>query len=244
MKVGYVISAYFGKRTSYHTQYISDKLYYVKIHLEHISKLNTTFEKIYIVCTYDDSVDKNEIWNALYELIRPYDNIILFQRDNTGGSYCSWYRALEIDNGLCDYVILEEDDYTIYDKNSVEYMLQYFIEQPDLLYLCKYWTNNPYPVNNITVPNHAAMSGGMLNNTLYQELKSNEIDFTLDYGITKHSIFNNQALFLEQYRKNGNLIMDFKDKYSALFAHTNTNVEEFGNPNGIRLFIPITNKYF
>jgi len=244
-KIGYTIAAYFGNRVNYHSQYLIDPLFYIKVQLQYISKLNTRFEKIYIICTFDDTAEKVNIMNNLYLLVSLLgDNVIVIPRENLGGSYTSWHMALDIDNGYCDYMILEEDDYTIFDVNSVDYMLEYFKIHTDLFYLCTYWTDKPYPVDGVMIPNHAAISNGMLDNKLYQELKSKGLDFRLEYNIGKECIFRNQASYLEPYRLQGIKMVDFRHEHSAIFSHSPTQETEFGNPLGAKIFVPICDNYF
>jgi hypothetical protein len=246
MKIGYIFSAYFGKRRFAHSKLQSDNLFYVKIQLEQISKLNTKLERIYIVCTFDQSVSKDNILSELYQLKRDRDDIIIVPRKNTGGSYCSWDTALKLDDGFCDYMILEEDDYTFGDPNSVIYMLEYFKETLGLFYLCQYWSTKPlkYLQMRFTIQQHAAMSGGMMNNKMYHELRRNGIEFEIEYSSDINYMTKNQMTFLEPYVRNGNHIKEYRKEYSCLFAHHTSNITEEGNKNGIPIFLPIIDKYF
>lgn len=245
-KIGYIISSYFGKRATCHPNYINDKIFYIKTQLAQISKLNIKLERIYIICTFDDSVNKPKLLSELYQLKQDRNDIILITRENLGGSYCSWDTALNLDMGFCDYIVLVEDDYTISDKTSITDMLEYFNKDSELFYLCQLWVNTPHQTKSgITVPNHAGISNGMINNKLYHELKNNGLKFQVKYEPATYNVmWENQALFLEPYRKNGNLIKDYTDKYKSTFCIAQDTETVQGNLNGTEIFIPIVKNKF
>lgn len=242
MKIGYVIAAYFGRRDNSNQKYSNDFLFYIKTHLDLINKFKLDIHKIYVVCTSDlGEATMVHATDYLQHLQNIDDRVSVINRENTGGSYCSWKAALDTDNNECDYMLLLEDDYIIASKKSIEYALEYWNEQPELLYLCQMWTDVPYQ----GIPNHAAISNGMLNNKLYNKLRTeNNINFKLEYGSDKNAMFNNQAQFLEDFRLCGSLIMDIREKYSSLFNGDKELVIEYGNPNGECIFIPIADKFF
>jgi len=242
MKIGYVIAAYFGKRDNCNDGYYHDFLFYIKTHLDLINKFKLDIHKIYVVCTSDlGEATMVHATNYLQHLQNIDDRVSVIHRENTGGSYCSWKAALDADNNECDYMLLLEDDYTIASEKSIEYALEYWEEHTDLLYLCMMWTDVPYQ----GIPNHAAISPGIINNKLYNKLRTeNNIDFTLEYGVGKDNMFKNQATFLEDFRLCGSLIMDIREKYSSLFNGDKELVIEYGNPNGECIFIPIADKFF
>ena len=244
MKIGYVISAYFGNRNVTHHNLNVDNLYYIKLQLEYIKKSAVPISNIYIICTFGDGQDNNRILSELEKFTKNDTSISIYGRENLGGSYCSWKYALDIDNNDSDYMLLLEDDYVIYDSNSINYMLEYFNSNPDLFYLCQFWNESPYncAYYNMTIPAHAALSIGMMNNKLYNRFKNEmHIDFKLAYDSGYPAMNANQASFLENYRMHGIKIMDWRDKYSAYYPHSDI---DFGQPTAPAIFQPITNKFF
>jgi UDP-galactopyranose mutase len=244
MKIGYVISAYFGNRNVMHDKLNLDNLYYIKLQLEYIKKSIVPISNVYIICTFDSNQNSNSILSQLENLTKEDETISVYSRENLGGSYCSWKFALDIDNGNSDYILLLEDDYVMYDPNSINYLLKYFYNDNDLFYLCQYWNETPYHCgyyNNI-IPAHAALSIGMINNKLYNKYKNeNGIDFKLTYESGYPAMNANQASFLENYRSNNIKIMDWRDNYSSYYPHSDI---DFGIVDGPFIFKPIINKFF
>lgn len=244
--IGYTIAAYFGERATCHPKYKDDNLFYIKTQLKQIDKLNTKIGKIYIVCTFDEIVDENKIISDLYELQNNRNDIIIITRKNLGGSYCSWNWALQIDDGNCTHMVLVEDDYTVYTPDSITHMLEYFSESPELFYLCQMWTTIPYTTKSgIILPNHAGVSNGMINNKLYHKSKSKGLSFQLKYLPASYDImWENQALFLEPYRKAEYLIKDYRDKYKSTFCNAQDVETIQGNITGTEIFVPIVKSKF
>jgi len=148
-------------------------------------------------------------------------------------------------------MVLTEDDYVIGSKNTKDNMTQYFNEYDELFMVVSLWTDKPYAVRgskeNITVPNHAAISMGIINNKLYQELRREGIDFRLRYETSNNMyqiMWENQALYLEPYRKNGNLIMDLTKKHSVPFGGDITKTIEYGVADAEPLLLPVQSKFF
>lgn len=244
MKIGYVIPAYFGDRNSNHSKLNIDNLFYIKTQLEYINKLTTNISNIYIICTFSENEDKQSILSNLIDITKNYKNIFTYTRDNLGGSYCSWKTALDIDDGDSDYIILSEDDYVIYDTNSINYMLDYFKDDNELFYLCQFWDKRPYYCSyyNQIIPEHAALSIGMINNKLYNFYKNtNNIDFKLVYETGYGAMYANQASFLENYRLNNIKITDWTNKYSSYYPHSDI---DYGMKDKPIIFYPIIDKFF
>lgn len=246
MKIGYIIPLYFGPRNYVHPKSNEDIFFYIKTQFDFIKKLKTKLDKVYVICTFYDYSQSDKIIEELRDLYKDEETVIIEKRENLGGSYCSWKYALDIDNGNLDYIFLNEDDHVLYDENGIEEMLSYFIESPELFYLCQYWTDKPYSIlhNGVlySTSNHATMSAGMLNNKLYHKLKiENNLDFKLLYEPGYNAMYVNQSMFLENYRLNNILIKDWRDKFSSYFPHSDM---DFGNENGIKILMPITEKFF
>lgn len=242
MKLGIAVSLYFGNRNSSHKNYKINFLYYAKLNYEYITKLNTSIDKIYFICTFQSNLDASSILNELKNLYSFDQRVIIEYRDNYGLSYCSWKHAIDIDNGELDYIFLNEDDHVLYEKESLNVLLEYFYNNKDLLYLCEFWTKTPYQSPYGIIPEHASLSCGLLNNKFYQKLKKeNSYDFKLIYETGYESGYNNQANFLEIYRQNNIKIMHWADKHSSIFAHDGI---DYGNPNGCKILLPITENFF
>jgi hypothetical protein len=241
MKVGYITTPYFGKRNTIHGELLNDELFYVKKHVQYINLQSVHLDKIYLICTFDNSVDKESILTKLKELCKDDSRIIIAEKENTGASYASWKHGLHMDNGDCDYIVLAEDDYCLYDSNAIEIMLNYFSEKEDLFYLCQYWTDKPHPSSFGMIPNHAALGSGTINNKSYHKFRiENNFDFRIIKGVTYATFYDTQASYLEDYRSNGILISDWREKHSSIFAYGEI---EFGNPNGSKIFLPIIENF-
>lgn len=236
MKISYATGAYFGSRNVPHPEYVKDKLWYINKHIEYINKQTYDIHKIYIVCTFDETVDKEDILDKVRKKYSYDARISIIERDNLGAVYCSWKEALHADNGESDYIILTEDDYILYDVDAVKLMLEYFLDK-DTFYLCQLWNTNPYNSIDSVIPCHAALASGMINNKTYHEYRTQyEIDFRLRYGTGYHIYHANQAEFLEEYRKLGLKIIDWTEKYSTYYPHSDI---EYGNASGKKLIVAI-----
>jgi hypothetical protein len=245
MKVSVAIAAYFGNRDGIPNGYIDDCLFFIKTHLEVLEKIDEEISKIYIVCTYQNDSDRNMnyITSYFYSILENNPKIVILNRPNLGGSYAGWHNALEFDNNESDYIVFVEDDYALV-NTSIQTMLEYYEETPNMIYLCELWNNDRYTKDGMDITGHAQISNGMINNKLYNKLKSqSNLDFTLYLLPGKMAIYNNQVSFLEQYRSNGILIRDMKEKCSCVFNCDSNSVINFCNPTGPDVFIPITNWY-
>jgi hypothetical protein len=243
MKVSVAIAAYFGNRDGIPVSYSNDFLFFVKTHLDALKKIEDKISKIYIICTYEDGRFMDYINSYFYEILATNPKVVILNRPNLGGSYASWHNALEFDNTESDYMVFVEDDYAL-TETSIQNMLEYHMESPEMIYLCQLWNNDRYTKDGMDIPGHAQISNGMINVKLYHKLKSeNNLDFTLYLMPGKTAIYNNQVSFLEQYRSNGILIKDMKEKHSCVYNNDSNSVINFCNPNGEDVFIPITNWY-
>lgn len=245
MKVSVGIACYFSsRRDRVPDPYIEDYLYFIKVQIDSIKKIEDQIHKVYIACTYDEaSVDINYINEYLNDLINSNKNIVILNRPNLGGSYAGYHDILKADNDESDYIVLTEDDYAL-TQTAISNMLEYYDETPDMIYLCQLWNTNRYTKDGLDIPEHAQMSGGMINAKLYNKLKKERnLDFTLFLDPGKIAIYNNQVCFLEQYRKNGILIRDMKEKNACVYLNDKNSVINFGNPNGEDVLIPISDWY-
>lgn len=238
MKIGYITTPYFGKRRTLHPACKNDETFYVKKHIEYLNEQTVNVDRVYFVCTFGDGIDRSPVLEKLNHLCKDDDRYVIVERENLGASYASWKHGLHIDNGYCDYLILAEDDYCLYDKDSVRLMLDFFKDDTDLFYLCQYWTNRPYRSSKLgIIKEHAAMASGMIDNKRYYHLRESKgLDFTIFYESTYKSFCDNQAIFLEEYRRNGMKIKDWTKIYSSYFPNSKI---EYGNKNGRKLMIPL-----
>jgi hypothetical protein len=244
IKVSVAVAAYFGPRDGAPEVYFTDYLHFVKIHLDSLSKMKSDIHKIYFVCTYNENLlDIDYINQYFYKVLEENENIIILNRPNLGGSYAGWHNVLEFDNNESDYIVFVEDDYAL-EPGGIHKMLEYYKDSPDLLYLCQLWNKERYTKDGVDILEHAQISNGMINTKLYYKLKQEKgLDFTLYIEPGKVAIYNNQASFLEQYRANGILIKDMKEKYSCVYNNDSNSVINFCNPAGEDIFKPITNWY-
>lgn len=246
MKVSIAIAAYFGSRDGVPHKYVEDYLYFVKTHMDAIEKIEQEVQihKIYLVCTYQENlVNMDYINSYFYSLLDTKENLVILNRENLGGSYAGWCSVLQFDNKESDYMVFVEDDYVV-KESGIERMLEYYKESPEMIYLCQLWNRERYTKDGVDILEHAQISNGMINVSLYHKLKEEKgLDFTLYLQPGKIAIYNNQASFLEQYRKNGILIRDMKEKYSCVYNNDSRSVINFCNPDGPDIFMPITNWY-
>ena len=238
MKIGYITTPYFGLRTTTHPKYKNDEIFYVKKHLEFLKKQTIQVDKIYLICTFSEDVDKVSILEQIKEICKGDSRFIIHERENLGASYASWKYAFYLDKGECDYIALIEDDYCLYNEKAIEIMVKYFKDDDELFYLCQYWDTRPYQSKDFgVIPSHAAMSNGLLDNKKYYNLfLEKNFDFRICYGTSYDSFCDNQAMFLEDYREAGLKIIDWRESYSSYFPNSDI---EYGNPNGLKLMIPL-----
>ena len=91
--------------------------------------------------------------------------------------------------------------------------------------------------NNRGFVKEVPMSNGLLDNKKYYNLfLEKNFDFKICYETSYVSFCDNQAMFLEDYRKANLKIIDWRDAYSSYFPNSNI---EYGNPNGLKLMIPL-----
>lgn len=245
MKTSVVIAAYFtDNRFGVPNLYFQDCLFFIKKHIEILNEFKNQLEDIYFVCTFDEPFSKKEYVNSYFEdVLKNNSKISIFERENLGGSYASWHSVLNYDNGKSDYIIFVEDDYGLL-SGAIDKMHKYYKETPEMIYLCQLWNTNRYTHDGMDIAAHAQISNGMINAKLYKELKEKVgLDFTLYYTPGKTTIYNNQVSFLEQYRSNGILIRDMKDKYGCVFNNDSNSSINFCNQNGEHIFMPITEYY-
>ena len=247
-KVSIIIAAYFGQRNAFHSKYADDKLFYMKKQLEYCNNISNQLHKIYIPCTFDDSVDKDKIIQEL-KTYKFNKDFIIYERENIGGSYCSWHTALQIDNGDSDFIILLEDDYLIDSEIVIPAMLNYWNIDPDLLYLCQLWQEETiwHEKYQTYLPPHAGMSAGILNNKLYHQLKTEKtLDFNLMYTPSNEFserfsyMVENQKSFLDAYRLAGYKIKDWRKEASSYFPHDDV---DYGKDGGHKMLTPIIEKF-
>lgn len=234
MILSYSIAAYFGNRNTGHKYLLEDKTYYVKKQIEHLKKCSIPISKIYIVCTFADDINQDEIFEIIKNIQILDNRIHIFIRDNLGGSYCSWQYSLWEDDGYSDYVFLVEDDYVIDDPNGISFLIENYIKpQPNLFYLCQLWSKTPYNTFGDNIPEHAAMSCGIINNKIYDEYrKEYEIDFKVWYEKGYQTMWRNQSCFLENYRQLGFKFSDWTDRCSSYFPQSDM---EYGKSDGIKI---------
>lgn len=246
MNTSIAIACYFSKnRDGVSEGYINDYLYFAKTHMEVFEKIQNQLHKIYFVCTHDESsVDMDYINSYFCELIKINSKIVVLNRPNLGGSYAGWQVVSDFDKNDSDYIVFTEDDYALLDT-SIDDMLEYYKESPNMIYLCQMWSNQSYILKNgVSIPGHAAMSNGMLNVKLYNKLKKeNNIGFTIFTFPGKIAIYDNQVCFLEEYRKNNILIGNMKERNPCVYSNNRNSVTKFGNKDGNDVFIPITDWY-
>lgn len=234
-KISIVCALYIGNRPVQVNNIQNDKLYYFNKQLEYLKKYKNKISKFYFVTTFQDNIHFETYKNILKKYESEQIKIIF--KENLGGSYTSWKVGLEIDNGESDFVFLIEDDYVIYDKNSINNIMSDFEEDLDLFYYCGMWSTTPMTIKGITIESHAAMSGGIINNKMYN---LSPYKFDVVDEIEREYLFLNQITFLEPFRKEGYKIKDYSSKYSSLFSHGVNRIKEFGVNGGDIIIYPLT----
>lgn len=225
-KISVICALYIGDRPVQVDNIIEDKLYYYKKQLEYFSKYKDEIHKFYFITTFQ----KEEYIKYLYEMqlnTQADTKIEIICKANFGGSYTSWKKGLEIDNGQSDLIFLVEDDYVINSVSSIKTIVDDFEKDPDLFYYCGLWRDN-----------HAAISNGIINNKMFIQSK---LKFaTIDNKITRKTLFDNQKSYLEPFRTIGYKMEDYKEKYSSGFSNGVNNINEYGVEGGTIIFEPLT----
>ena len=239
-KVSYCIAAYFGERNNQNPEIKHDPLYYIKQQLIGLEKQTIRFNHIYIICKFDEASPKDAILSALKALCAE-ERFIIQDRENLGGSYSSWAYALNhLDQRQSDFVFLVEDDHILQENNATETLLDYFKKDPDILYLCQFWTSKPYHWDwegqQYAVSHHAALSCGIMNIEQLKKADDQCIGFRLLQQSGYKPMWINQAQFLEDFRLNGYKITSWSDDHSAYYIHNDI---EHGNPDGMKMLVPL-----
>lgn len=234
-KISIICALYIGDRPVQVRNIKNDKLYYFKKQLEYFQKYQHLIHKFYMVVAFENEKIRHEYT----DILKSHDNIIFyFKSENTGGSYDSWSVGLELDNGESDLVFLIEDDYIIYNENSIKNIVEDFNADPDLFFYCGWWSTTPLTHSmGITVNEHAAVSNGIINNTLYQE---SNLKFKIEKGSDRTIFFLNQMIYMEPFREANFKIKDIRKKYSCMFSNGVNNIQEYGIEGGDIIFYPLT----
>lgn len=223
-KLSVICALYIGNRPVQVDDIIYDKLYYFKKQLEHLEQYTDKIHKFYFVTTFENNKYKKKYTDKLLEY---QNNKIYFTfKENVGGSYTSWKSGLKLDNGESDLIFLIEDDYVLYNTESIESIVDDFKRESDLFYYCGLWRDN-----------HAAVSNGIINNKMFIESK---LEFDTIDSIDRNTLFINQEKFLEPFRLNNYKIKDYAQKYSSQFSHGVNNIQEFGVKDSSIIFKPLT----
>ena len=134
MKIAYIVSLYFGTRRVQASGYRQDKLFYLRKHIEHLTRLKHSCSKIIFVINH--SLDHQEITETkrAIKLILDFKvehsdkKVEILRRENSGMSYAAWDEALKRSCKDVDYTFLIEDDYCPVSNNFDEKFLHYFAE--------------------------------------------------------------------------------------------------------------------
>jgi RimJ/RimL family protein N-acetyltransferase len=239
--VSLVIAAYFGERHVTHPNYNADIFFYIKKNMEYINRLSTNIHKIYITCAVSEKLESYKILNKLRDITHHDPRIIIYPVMNFGGSYSAWEQIFIFDDGRSDYIVHYEDDYVLYDPDSIQKLLDYWKHDDNLFSLVSvYACNWKYPI-------HAAISNGIINVKMYNDLRKK---FNIYFDLVKYShnpkldlyntLWHNQFSFLKNHAAHGCKIIDFKDKHAVFFSDTGKN---YGQDNNSHIFCPITPQF-
>jgi hypothetical protein len=236
MKIAYIVSLYFGTRRVQASGYRQDKLFYLRKHIEHLTRLKHSCSKIIFVINH--SLDHQEITETkrAIKLILDFKvehsdkKVEILRRENSGMSYAAWDEALKRSCKDVDYTFLIEDDYCPVSNNFDEKFLHYFAENQKLAYVCQLWWTH-----NAASPFHAGISNGLLSMTAYFSSGGFKINCKSGYDTG----IENQKCFLNLLTDHGYEVRDTGDVYRNYFLNHLSELKIYGNKDGEDLILPI-----
>jgi 2-polyprenyl-3-methyl-5-hydroxy-6-metoxy-1,4-benzoquinol methylase len=227
LKVNYIIASYFGPRRRIDYNYIDDRFFYLRKHLNKLKTLKTTIEKIILVI----NIDNYFVEEDFNYFISDYKDmkIDIIKRENKDYSYGAWNDILKIYND-CDFSFLIEDDYVPTIDYFEKYFLKYF--EKNTAYVCELYGNDE-----LNIKMHARISNGIINNHIFNEVG----------GFVLHSsnCFNylyageDQVDYLDNFINKGYEIKDISEEYKIPFEEHTGDITYYGNKNGIDIISPI-----
>lgn len=237
MKLAYIVSLYFGTRRVEASGYRQDRLFYLRKHIEQLSKLKYSCSKVIFVISQTSSQNTNVIEaeraTKLIDSFKkecPEKEVEILSRKNLGMSYGAWDEALKRSCKDVDYAFLIEDDYCPVSNNFDEKFLHFFTENKKLAYVCQLWWTH-----NAASAFHAGISNGLLSMDAYFSSGGFKIRHESDYGTG----IENQKYFLNLLTDHGYEVRDIGDIYKNYFLNHLSELKIYGNKDGEDLILPI-----
>jgi len=240
MRIAQIVNFYLGARRVENPLYKSDRLFFLKKHLEATKSVpNSVKDFIFVFNTHG----RDALLDEAIELIRSHTentncNITTMVRENLDYSYGAWDFALKEFVGEYDYSILMEDDYIPVSENYDKKFLELF-DEDDIFYICQFYTNQ------IIGKWHCAIANGMIKNKIFEDhFKEYKEGFNLcgaggDYGKAEW----NQSRFLDRYVEKGYKIKDITEKYYVPFLNYRSSIVGYGSSENEILLAPIWPPY-
>lgn len=231
--IDYLCTFYFGRRRCFLTEemYEKNKYTFLKEQVKYLKKYRKLYNNILFLINDDGSADRE----IVKELSKGVRDVKIIYRDNVNLSYGAWQEGLDylVDNNIdSEYAFLNEDDYILVDKNS----LQPFIDKsgPKTVFVCGLWRQN-----------HASISFGLLNMNLAKRTNTKKVRFRLPHH-TPDNLYRGgiraQITFMDHYKSFGphNIVFkDIMDNHFIRFRDPFLKEVIWGNKNGTEIIIPI-----
>ena len=237
MKLAYIVSLYFGTRRVQASGYRQDRLFYLRKHIEQLSKLNHSCSKVIFVISQTSSKNTDiieaERASKLIESFKKEHSekeVEILSRKNLGMSYGAWDEALKKSCKDVDYSFLIEDDYCPVTHDFDKKFLDFFTQNKNLAYVCQLWWTHHEGLDF-----HAGISNGLLRMSAYFSAGGFKINYNSGYGVG----IENQKYFLNLLTDHGYEVTDTGDIYRNHFLNHLCELKLYGNKDGEDLILPI-----
>jgi hypothetical protein len=232
--INYIVACYFGPRRVKNSNYLNDRFYFIKQHINKINLYNDkNISKVTFVVNPFDQRDK-EIELLVKDLNYQYE--IIYKSTNDNYSYGCWNEAIVKNiNENYDYFMLMEDDYS----PSIENYTNYFLNCFDSNTCCVVQWNT---INNSFSESHAAISNGLISAEKCKHIyfKYNKVFCLWSLKQNEYSIGEwNQIHFLDLFKKENYDIKDISSISRNIFQNINNVLVCTGNEKGIDVLHPI-----
>lgn len=230
-----IICCYFGSRRNVHNT-PSNIIDFIKINVENEINIDNGINTDVILVNNDvGNIEANEFLNKYDGIKTKNGKIIVDTRENSGGSFGSYYYSFLKYKDCYDYWFFCEDDVLIYEDKYMNEFVSYLNTSSELGFvsLAPISSNCPHPTHSgggcgLTSTEKFINSRGIeyitktLNsfslNTSYGELETNEIIFTNLYYTNNYHISNHPKFspLCSNYNLHGGQKNHYKSEYVNL----------------------------
>lgn len=224
-KTCYISNFYFGERRRCIDQYSSDRLCFLKKHIEYLQKFYHNLDLIILNINVDES--HYHLLNSAIKIIPDKiqnSKVEIHIRKNMGMSYGAFSEVFEKNKDDFDYFIFNEDDYFPCQNNWDEYLIRKYNSLPNSGYLCALQRDEDY-WNNYKI--HAGHCFGIAStralNKVFENfgcLPHNNGDFSYEAQESAQIDFTNSFVQM------GMRIYDIREEYRLAFSRTEPGTED------------------